>query len=64
MSDAPKTVPTGVDPRAFLGNIAPPTKRADAEGLLTLFERVSGEQTEWSPRCQLVGIDRTPVRAA
>lgn len=45
-----KTKPTAVSPRDYVAALENPTKRADAEKLLELFERVTGEPaTMWGP---------------
>lgn len=45
-----KTKPTPISPRDYIAAIDDPKKRADAESLLTLFERVTGEPaTMWGP---------------
>lgn len=45
-----KTKPTGVDPKDFIAAMANPTRRADAERLVALYERLSGERPYmWGP---------------
>ncbi len=44
------TAPTDVDPRAFIASVEHPTRRADAEVLLEMMERVTGcEARMWGP---------------
>lgn len=45
MSDQ-KTLPTNVDPEAFLATVEPPRRRAQGHELKALFDRVTG----WQPR--------------
>ncbi len=46
----PKTKATEVDPRAYIAALPDANRRADAEVLLALFERVTGEPaTMWGP---------------
>lgn len=52
-----KTQPTDEDPRAFVASVDHPTRRADAEVLLDLFERVTGcPPRMWGP--SIVGYGR------
>ncbi len=45
-----KTRATEIDPRDYIGAITDATKRTDAQTLLTLYERVTGEPaTMWGP---------------
>lgn len=45
-----ETVPTEVDPRAFVAAVEHPVRRADAEALLDLFAAVTGrEPVMWGP---------------
>ena len=45
-----KTKATAVDPRAYIAGLTDAKKRADAETLLALFERVTGEAAKmWGP---------------
>lgn len=39
-----KTQPTGADPYAFIDGVEPAGRRGDAETLLPIFERASGEK--------------------
>lgn len=56
MSDN-KTQTTDEDPRAFVAAVEHPTRRADAEVLLDLFERVTGcAPRMWGP--SIVGFGR------
>ncbi|GAA3667234.1 hypothetical protein GCM10023081_02560 [Arthrobacter ginkgonis] len=49
MSEA-KTLPTDVDPRAFIAAVEHPVRRADAEYLLDLMQEVTGhEPVMWGP---------------
>ncbi len=55
------TRPTDVDPRDFIAAVEHPTRRADAEVLLGLMERVSGcEPRMWGP--SIVGFGRYEYR--
>lgn len=63
MSDAPKTVPTDVDVHAFLAEVTPARRRRDAETVLDLMERVTGERpVMWGP--SIVGFGSTTLRYA
>lgn len=63
MSDAPKTVPTDVDARAFLAEVTPARRRRDAETVLGLMERVTGQPpVMWGP--SIVGFGTTTLRYA
>ena len=54
---ANKTKPTDADPRAYVAAVEHPTRRADAEVLLELFERVTGcPPVMWGP--SIVGFGR------
>ena len=45
-----KTKPTGVDPADFIAAVPDPTRRADAEKLAAMMERLSGERAYmWGP---------------
>ena len=56
MSDA-KTVPTGLPVAEFIAGVEPAAKREDAQVLLNLFERVTGEKAEmWGP--SIIGLGR------
>lgn len=56
-----KTQPTGADPHAFVTAIEHPTRRADAQALLELMERVTGWQPRmWGP--SIVGFGRYHYR--
>ena len=45
-----KTRPTDVDPKDFIAAVPDPTRRADAEKLTALMERLSGERPYmWGP---------------
>jgi hypothetical protein len=63
MSDAPKTVPTAVDPHVFLAEVTPARRRRDAETVLDLMERVTGHPpVMWGP--SIVGFGTTTLRYA
>jgi hypothetical protein len=50
MADQPRTVPTDADVRAFVAAVPHPVRRRDAERLLDLLGRVTGEQPRmWGP---------------
>lgn len=50
MADAPKTVPTDADPRAFVAAATPERRRRDAERVLDLMADVTGEPpVMWGP---------------
>lgn len=52
---ANKTAPTDVDPHGFIAAIADPARRADAEAVLALMKRVTGERPRmWGG--QIVGF--------
>lgn len=52
-----KTVATEVDPTEFIGLVEPEKKRADAEALLSLFNRVTGLKPKmWGPT--IIGYGR------
>lgn len=52
-----KTKPTEVDPKDFVAAVEPEKKRADAESLLDLFNRVTGLQPKmWGP--SIIGYGR------
>ena len=56
-----KTKPTDVDPRAFIAQVEHPTRRADAEVLLELMERVTGYPARmWGP--SIIGFGRYHYR--
>jgi hypothetical protein len=45
-----KTKPTEVDPRDFIAAVPDPQRRADAEKLLAMMERLTGEKPKmWGP---------------
>lgn len=47
---ANKTRPTAIDPAAFVASVADPVRRADAEELLALMRRITGEVPRmWGP---------------
>lgn len=49
-ADAPKTVPTDADVEAFIDAVPKPVRRRDAQTLLELMERVTGEKpVMWGP---------------
>jgi len=49
MSDL-KTKPEKTDPREFIAKVKPESKRKDAETVMTMMERLSGEQpVMWGP---------------
>ncbi|MEM8747461.1 MAG: DUF1801 domain-containing protein [Actinomycetota bacterium] len=51
------TTPTDVDPREFVAAVEHPTRRADAETLLDLMQRVTGcEPKMWGP--SIIGFGR------
>lgn len=63
MSDAPKTAPTDVDVHAFLAEVTPERRRRDAETVLDLMERVTGEPpVMWGP--SIVGFGSTTLQYA
>lgn len=63
MADQPKTVPTDADVRAFVGAVEHPVRRRDAERLLALYGRVTGEEPRmWGP--SIVGYGRYHYRYA
>jgi hypothetical protein len=46
----PRTVPTGIDPEAFIAAVADPAQRADAAVIAALMARLSGEPARmWGP---------------
>ncbi|MCB1605788.1 MAG: DUF1801 domain-containing protein [Xanthomonadales bacterium] len=50
MADAPKTLPTEVDPKDFLAAVEHPRRRADGERLLQLMGQITGEPARmWGP---------------
>ena len=50
MATANKTQPTDVDPREFIAAVEHPVRRADAEVLLELMHKVTGEEpVMWGP---------------
>ncbi len=50
MADAPKTLPTEVDPKDFLAAVEHPKRRADGERLLQLMAEITGETARmWGP---------------
>lgn len=50
VADAPKTVPTDADVHAFLATVPGERRRRDADRLLELMERVTGEPpVMWGP---------------
>ncbi len=52
-----KTKPTDADPQSFIAAVEHPTRRADAERLLTLFGEITGlEPKMWGP--SLIGYGR------
>lgn len=56
-----KTQPTDVDPGEFVARVEHPTRRADAETLLEMMERVTGcEPKMWGP--SIVGFGRYRYR--
>ncbi len=58
MSHAPKTAPTDVDVHAFLAEVTPARRRRDAETVLDLMERVTGQPpVMWGP--SIVGFGST-----
>ena len=57
------TKPTAVDPRAFVAAVERPGRRADAETLLALMERITGRQPRmWGP--SIIGFGRYHYRLA
>jgi len=60
---ANKTVETDSDVAAFVASIADPGQRADADALIALFARVSGEPPKlWGP--SIIGFDTYTYRTA
>lgn len=56
-----KTKPTAMTAAAFIAALDPPARRADAEALCALLERVSGcPPVMWGP--SIVGFDRYAYR--
>lgn len=56
-----KTQPTDVAPESFVASVGHPTRRADAETLLTMMERVTGcKPRMWGP--SIVGFGRYHYR--
>lgn len=50
MADAPKTAPTDADVAAFVTAVRPAGRRRDAERLLALYRRTTGEEPRmWGP---------------
>lgn len=50
MADAPKTVPTDADPRAFVAAATPDRRRRDGERVLELMADITGEPpVMWGP---------------
>jgi len=50
MASAPKTLPTDVDPKSFIGEVEHPQRRADALRLLEIMGEVTGEPAcMWGP---------------
>lgn len=57
----PKTRPTDVDPKAFIAALPDPQRRADAEKVLAMLERVTGEPAVmWGP--SIIGFGSYPNR--
>ena len=58
-----KTQPTQQDPAAFIGALTHPTRRGDAEALLALMGRVTGEPAVmWGP--SMIGFGQYHYRYA
>lgn len=50
MADSPKTVPTDADPHAYLAQVTPERRRRDAERMLDMMERITGQPpVMWGP---------------
>lgn len=63
MADQPKTVPTDADVQEFVDAVAHPVRRRDAQRLLELYARVTGEEPRlWGP--SIVGYGRYHYRYA
>ncbi|MEM9705582.1 MAG: DUF1801 domain-containing protein [Pseudomonadota bacterium] len=57
MANENKTLPTTVDPADYVAAVAHPTRRKDAETLLSLFGRITGWRPQmWGP--SLIGFGR------
>jgi hypothetical protein len=62
-TDSPKTVPTGADVEEFISGVAKAVRRRDAQTLLELMERVTGQApVMWGP--SMVGFGTYRYRYA